>query len=382
MRGITVKEKRRMLVLLALVLGVLGLVAAGCGGDDSSAEPAAEPTAPAEEPSAEPPAEEPAAAPGEGIKIGLVTDTGGVNDRGFNEFSIAGLDQAMDELGIDGRVFISESEEDYVPNLVAAAEDGSDLVLSVGFLLAAPTVEVAAQFPDVNFAGIDHFYGTEGDGCEESGTCVLPNTLGLGFPSEEAGYVAGIVAALTTQTGTISTVGGISIPPVDNWIAGFQQGALSVNPDINLLNAYSQDFVDQAKCKEIGLDQVAQGSDVVFQVAGLCGLGALDAAGEQGVFAIGVDADQSFKGDYILTSALKPLQVAVFDTIATQVDGSFSGGVNTFFSVTDFPEAALLAPFSADVSQEAQDAVAVATEQLISGEVDPTASVQEVGVTP
>ena len=85
---------------------------------------------------------------------------------------------------------------------------------------------------------------------------------------------------MTTKTGTISTVGGVAIPPVDNWIAGFQQGALSVNPDINLLNAYSQDFNDQAKCKEIGIDQIAQGSDVVFQVAGLCGLGALDAAGE------------------------------------------------------------------------------------------------------
>ena len=371
-------NKRRMLVLLALVIGALALVAAGCGGDDSTSS---EPAPAADPPPADPPAEEPADA-GPVLKVGLVTDTGGVNDRGFNEFSIAGLDEATAEFGIESRVYVSESEEDYLPNLLAASNDGNDLVLAVGFLLRPSTIQVAAEFPDTMYAGIDHFYGTEGDGfsgCEEEGTCILPNTLGLQFPSEESGYVAGIVAALTTQTGTISTVGGVKIPPVDNWIAGFQQGALSVNPDIALLNAYSQDFVDQAKCKEIGLDQIAQGSDVVFQVAGQCGLGALDAAGELGVFAIGVDVDQSFKGDYVLTSALKPLQVSVFDTIQSVVDGSFEGGKLLNFSVTDFPEAQLLTPFSADVSQEAQDAVEVAIEQLISGEIDPTASVEEVG---
>ena len=340
-------------------------------------------------PTEEPAAAEPAEDPGAGIKVALVTDTGGVNDRGFNENSIAGLDQAMEELGIEGRVYVSNSEEDYLPNLLAAAEDGNDLVLAVGFLLAAPTIEVATAFPDVSFAGVDHFYGTEGDGfsgCEESLTCVVPNALGLQYPSEEAGYLAGIVAVMTTKTGTISTVGGIVIPPVDNWIAGFQQGALSVNPDINLLNAYSQDFVDQAKCKEIGIDQIAQGSDVVFQVAGLCGLGALDAAGEGGVFAIGVDADQSFKGDYVITSALKPLTASVLGTIGSFVDGSFTGGDNFFFfffffSVVDFPDSVLLTDLTADVPADAADAVAVATEQLISGEIDPTASVQEVGAT-
>ncbi len=378
------KDKRRMLVLVALLIGVLAVVAAGCGGDDSSSEPPPPADTPAEPPAADPPADPPADA-GPALKVGLVTDTGGVNDRGFNEFSIAGLDEASDVFGIESRVYVSDSEEDYLPNLLAAANDGNDLVLAVGFLLRPTTIEVAAEFPDTKFAGVDHFYGTEGDGfsgCEDEGTCILPNTLGLLFPSEESGYVAGIVAALTTQTGTVSTVGGIKIPPVDNWIAGFQQGALSVNPDITLLNAYSQDFVDQAKCKEIGLDQIAQGSDVVFQVAGQCGLGALDAAGEQGVFAIGVDVDQGFKGDYVLTSALKPLQVSVFDTIQSVVEGTYQGGQLLNFSVADFPEAQLLTPVSADVSQEAQDAVAVAIEQLISGEIDPTAVVEEVGAAP
>lgn len=377
-KGQNVKDGQRWLLILALLVGALALVAVGCGGDDDGGESASESPAPAEEPT-----EASDTGATEGIKVGLVTDTNGVNDRGFNEFSIAGLDQAAEELGIEARVYVSESEEDFVPNLLAAAEDGNDLVFAVGFLLAGQTIEVAAEFPDVSFAGIDHFYGTAGseDGCEESGTCILPNARGLQYPSEESAYLAGIVAALTTKTGTISTVGGVKIPPVDNWIAGFQQGARSVNPDIELLSAYSQDFTDQAKCKEIALDQVAQGSDVVFQVAGQCGLGALDGAGEAGVNAIGVDADQSFKGDYILTSALKPLQASVLGTIDAFVNGEFQGGENVVFSVVDFPDAELLTPFGDDVPAEATDAVAVATEQLISGEIDPSASVEEVGVT-
>ncbi len=303
-----------------------------------------------------------------------MSDTGGVNDSGFNEYSINGLEQAEDELGVTGRVYVSSAAEDYLPNLTSACEEGNDLVIAVGFLIAPDTITVAAECPDSNFAGVDHFYG--GDGCEEGGTCEQPNALGLQYPSEESGYLAGIVAAMMTETGTVSTVGGIKIPSVDNWIAGFQQGAKDTNPDIKLLNAYSQDFVDQAKCKEIALDQISQGSDVVFQVAGLCGLGAIDAACEEGVLAIGVDADQSAQGDCVITSALKPLQSSVFAVIQSAVDGTFEGGTNRFFSVVDYPDSELLAPFTGDVPQEVQDAVATAKEQLISGEIDPPATLE------
>jgi basic membrane protein A len=179
---------------------------------------------------------------------------------------------------------------------------------------------------------------------------------------------------MMSETGTISSVGGIKIPPVDNWIAGYRQGAMDTNPDIKLLNAYSQDFVDQAKCKEIALDQIAQGSDVVFQVAGDCGLGALDAACQEGVFGIGVDADQGGEGECVITSALKPLTLAVFETIKAAQEGTFEGGTNRFFGIEEFPDGALLAPFTDAVPQEVQDAVDEATQKLISGEVDPPAT--------
>src|SRR3712207_6050315 len=145
------------------------------------------------------------------------------------------------------------------------------------------------------------------------------NVTGLLFKENEAGYLVGYMAGLYAkdQGGdqVVSTVGGLKIPPVDAYIAGFQKGAQDANPKVKTLNAYSEDFVDQAKCKELALNQIAEGSQVVFQVAGQCGLGALDAAKEKGMQGIGVDADQAYLGDHILTSALKKIDQAVFTTV-------------------------------------------------------------------
>jgi basic membrane protein A len=360
-----VNGKRKWAWLAFLVAALfLAVAAAGCGGDDEEGDE----TTPAATGGTETAAEET-------ISVGMVSDTGGLDDRGFNEFSINGFERAQEELGVEGRVYVSESADDYLPNLTAAVDDGHDLIIAIGFLIQPSVAEVAAEATDVNFAGVDQFYGEEGEcGGENQPVCALPNVLGLQFPSEEAGYLAGIVAAMMTETNTVSTVGGIKIPPVDNWIAGFRQAVQDTNPDVKLLNAYSQDFDDAAKCKEIALDQIAQGSDVVFQVAGKCGLGALDAACEEGVMAIGVDADQSFAGDCVITSALKPLELAVFETINSAQDGTFEGGTNRFFGIEEFPDAELLAPYSDAVPQEVQDAVEEAKQKLASGEIDPPAT--------
>jgi basic membrane protein A len=352
------------LAVVAVLIFTLG--AAGCGGDDDDeGTPAATGATDT--------------SGGEAISVGMVSDTGGLDDRGFNQFSVAGFEQAEDELGVTGRVYVSNSGDDYLPNLTAAVDDGQDLVVAIGFLIQPSVAEVAEQTPDTMFAGVDQFFGEEPDCGGDTGVvCSLPNVVGLQFPSEEAGYLAGIVAAMMTKSGTVSTVGGISIPPVDNWISGFQQGVIDTNPDVKLLNAYSQDFEDQAKCKEIALDQINQGSDVVFQVAGKCGLGALDAACQEGAYAIGVDADQSFAGDCVVTSALKPLQVAVFQTIKQMQEGTLQGGQNLFFGIQDYPDAELLAPYTDAVPQDVQDAVDAAKEQLISGEIDPPATLKDV----
>jgi basic membrane protein A len=198
------------------------------------------------------------------------------------------------------------------------------------------------------------------------------------FPTEQSGYLAGVLAATMTKSGTIASTAGEKIPPVDNWIAGFQQGAIDTKPDIKLLNAYSDDFQDQAKCKEIALDQIAQGADIVYQVAGKCGLGAIDAACEKGAFAIGVDADQGSLGKCVITSTLKPLVTAVYGVIQRFVDGSLETGKDEVFGLKELPDAALLAPYTADVPQEAKDAVEAAAKKVSSGEVVPPATLEDV----
>ena len=199
-------------------------------------------------------------------KVALVTDIGGLNDKGFNALAYNGLKVAQRQYGVKGRVFISKSSADYVPNLSAGAKN-YDLVIAVGFLMGDSIAQVAKKYPKVKFAIIDvNAAGLKGK---------PKNVRGIVFAEQEAGCLAGVAAATTSKSGTISSVGGLKIPPVDAYIAGYQYCAKKVNPAIKTLNGYSQDFVAQDKCKSVALDQIGQGSDVVFQVAGGCGLGAL-----------------------------------------------------------------------------------------------------------
>jgi basic membrane protein A and related proteins len=296
------------------VLGVIVLFAAGCGGggDKKSSETTTG-----------------GSGAGEGMKIGLVTDIGGLNDRGFNHLSFVGLQRAERELGVEQRVFQAHSTGEYVPNLSTFARQGYDLTIGVGFTEATAIDTAATRFPDSNFAIVDV------DQTEEPHKPA--NLLGLLFREQETGYLVGYLAGLEEKrragADVIGSVGGQKQPPVDRFIAGYQAGAKAADPGIKLLNGYSEDFADQAKCKQIALNQIEQGAGVVFQVAGGCGLGALDAAKEKGVWGIGVDADQSFLGPHILTSAVKRVDTAVFLAIKSVVDGNFKGGSNMIFGL-------------------------------------------------
>jgi basic membrane protein A len=297
----------------------------------------------------------------ESIKAGVVTDIGGLNDRSFNALANAGIKRAAEELGIEERVLISKSQGDYVPNLTTLAQQQYDLIVPVGFLMADATNTVASKLPNVNFAIVDF-----------SATALKDkpkNVQGLLFKENEAGYLAGYLAGLWAKDNNakvVSTVGGQKIPPVDAYIAGFQAGAKKANPGIKTLNGYSQDFVDQAKCKEIALDQIAKGSKVVFQVAGGCGLGALDAAKEKGVQGIGVDADQAYLGDHILTSALKKVDVAVYDAIKRAQEGQFEGGTDVIATVENGGVG--LGKISAE-GQKYADQVKKIQDQIAAGEI-------------
>jgi basic membrane protein A len=257
----------------------------------------------------------------------LVTDTGGLNDKSFNHLAYVGLQKAQKNLGIQGRVIQSKSGSDYIPNLSACVRQGAAITVGVGFLMADAMDAVATKFPKSKFAIVD---------VDVTGLKHKPkNVQGLLFKEQEAGYLVGYMAGLYAKSKgitAVSSVGGIKIPPVDRYIAGYQFGAKKANPGITTLNGYSQDFNDQAKCKEIALDQIANGSGVVFQVAGQCGLGALDAAKEKSDFGIGVDADQWYLGAHMMTSALKRVDVAVYSAIAASKAGKLKTGINAIFS--------------------------------------------------
>jgi basic membrane protein A len=340
-------DRKLRAILLALVAALMLSIAA-CGDDDDDGGDGGG-------------GGDQAAQEGESIKAAVVTDIGGINDRSFNSLANAGIKRAAKDLGIEERVLISESQGDYVPNLTTLAQQQFDLIVPVGFLMADATNTVASKLPNVNFAIVDFSAAALKDKPK--------NVQGLLFKENEAGYLAGYLAGLWAKDNdakVVSTVAGQKIPPVDAYIAGFQAGAKKANPGIQTLNGYSQDFVDQAKCKEIALDQIAKGSKVVFQVAGGCGLGALDAAKEKGVQGIGVDADQGYLGDHILTSALKKVDVAVYDAIKRAQEGQFEGGTDVVATVENGGVG--LGKISAEGQQYA-DQVKEIQEQIAAGEI-------------
>ena len=301
------KGTRNLRLVVAALLASAVVLASGCGSGSSGGTSNA-----------------PAATGGgsssaaSSLKVGLVTDIGGLNDRGFNHLAYVGVQRAASRLGVQTRVLESHSNSDYIPNLQELGQQ-DDLIVTNGFLMGDATATAAKAFPQRHFAIIDYAYSKP-----------IPNVVGLIFKEQQAGYLAGYLAGLMTKTNIVSTVGGQDIPPVDHYIAGFQAGAKAANPKVKTLNAFSATFTDQAPCKQLALQQIASGSDIVFQVAGGCGLGALDAAKEKGVWGIGVDADQSYLGSYILTSALKRVDVAVYDTIKDATQGKYSSGVRLF----------------------------------------------------
>jgi basic membrane protein A len=298
---------------------VVALLATACGGSKKSSTNQLTVT--------NPPPQSTTTTGGGTFKVGLSTDIGGLNDRGFNHLAYLGLQKAAKDLGVQTRVVQSSSPADYVPNLAALAKQGYNLVIGVGFTEIDALKAVAKQFPKTHFAIVDVSNADEGG---------LKNVEGLLFKEQEAGYLAGYAAGLAAKAEhgkAVSSVGGQKQPPVDRYIAGYQAGAKAADPGIETINGYSQDFEAEAKCKNVALNQISRGSVVVFQVAGGCGLGALDAANEKGVWGIGVDADQGYLGTYVLTSALKRVDTAVYDSIRDAREGHFKGGQDATYGI-------------------------------------------------
>jgi basic membrane protein A len=271
-----------------------------------------------------------AASPPEKFKVGLVLSPGGGYSY-YDSLAEAGLRKAIRNLGIEATVRRPGPKEGYLPTFLYLARGGYDLVLA-GSALQVKAVDLAAvEHPDVRFAALDVPHSQ------------LPhrpaNAVGVTFRAQEAAYLAGYLAGNMEKRrpgrDAVSSVGGVKAPPVDDFVGGYQAGARKADPRVVTLHAYVQSFTEPARCEKAALAQIAKGSGVVFPVAGYCGLGALEAAREKGVWGIGVDGDQSKLGPHILTSVLKNVDVAVYETIRRARQGSLGGGRTIVFGLRE-----------------------------------------------
>ncbi len=259
------------------------------------------------------------------VTVALVSDIGKFNDRSFNQFQLEGLKRAHAKLGVNIIPLQSNSASDYLPNLTSAVRQHANVVIAAGFLLAPGTATVAKKFPNVHFAITD--YPVEIDPfADKKGKVLYKNVEGLTYSANEGGCLAGVLAALQAKKDgakAVGAVGGLKIPPVDIWIAGYKFCAQKAVPGTKVLIGYSQDFVNPSKCKTVATNEISQGADVLFQVAGGCGLGTLKAADEAGKWGIGVDKDQYKDAKRVLTSAFKRVDAGVYTIAQQEKAGTF-----------------------------------------------------------
>ena len=330
---------RKLFSLTMVLLVVVGFVLSACGGGATA--PTQAPVQPTQAP-AQPvqPTQAPAQPTSAKMKVGLVTDVGGVNDKSFNQSAWEGVQKAATDLGLDVKFIESKQPTDYEKNIDQFATENYDVIITVGFLMGDATAAKAKQYPNIKFAIIDNaYFPTKGSpscddtvkDCYDDGG--LKNVTSLMFQEDEVGYLAGVVAGGLTKSGTVCTVSGMEIPPVVRYVTGFQTGAKWMKADVKTLNVYIPSFTDPAKGKETANSMIGQGCDVVFGVGGNTGNGGLLAAKEKSLMAIGVDVDQYNTypevKDALVTSAMKNVDVAVYEYLKAVKDGSVKAGVDT-----------------------------------------------------
>ncbi|HCR72123.1 MAG TPA: BMP family ABC transporter substrate-binding protein [Anaerolineae bacterium] len=338
----------KKLYFVSALLIIASMILAACGTPATEAPVATE--APATEaPATEAPTEAATEAPADVVSVGMVTDLGGIDDKSFNATAYAGIQQAIDELGVDGKYLESTQQSDYARNIQQFVDEGADLVVTVGFLLGVDTAVAAKANPDTYFTIVDYAYpdcfGTdfvEGQTCGSASE--LPNVLGLTFATDQASFLAGYAAAASTQTGKVGTWGGINIPPVTAFMIGFEAGVNYYNAQngtaVEVLGwdtaanegAFIGNFESLDDGRAITESLVQEGADIVMPVAGPAGLGGAAYCQETtSCWIIGVDTDWTVSASeyssVILTSVLKNMNVAVFEAAQAVVNGNFAGGV-------------------------------------------------------
>ena len=252
----------------------------------------------------------------DGAKITLVLSTGGVNDESFNQSAWEGALKAKEEYGVEVSYIESASETDYIQNIETAIDNDSDVVVGVGFQVGGKVMEVAKSYPEQKFMVIDKEN-------EEN----LENVTSITFSEEQAGYLAGLVAAKMTKTNVLGWIGGLDIPSCSNFYLGFEKGAKEVNKDIKVLKQFTNSFTDAAKGKIIAQQMINSKADIILTASGTGNVGALEAIKENNKFAIGVDLPSNhLEPNHVVTSALKNIGQGLKLSIKDYVDGNFKGG--------------------------------------------------------
>ena len=320
--------KKFVALLLALVM-VLSLAA--CGGKE--------------------------AASGSKIKIGMVTDTGGVNDQSFNQGAWEGLQRlAEEDPTFEVSYLESKTDADYASNIQTFIDEKYDLIISVGFMLAGATREAAEANPDQKFAIIDD--DTNQD---------LANVACLMFAQEQCSYLVGVIAGTMTKTGTVGYVQGMVSDSMNLFGIGFVSGVLAANPNATVLQYNANAFGDAAAGAAAATEMVTDGADIIYHAAGGTGNGVINACAENKIYAIGVDYDQSFIApETVITSAMKRVDNGVQDICKALKDGKFAGGVRKY-SLTD--GGVDIAPTTTLLTPEALAAVEQAKQDILAGKI-------------
>ena len=369
---------------MAFVAGLAALALTACGDRDDSSG------------SAEPDEESSSAAPTEttsesattepgnpDFKACMVSDSGGFDDKGFNQTALKGQTDAAEQFGIQTAQVESTGDDQYKDNINQLVQEGCNEITTVGFLLGDATLQAAKKNPDVDFAIVDYaFFDDKGNDISP------PNAKGLTYATDQPSYLAGYLAAGMSESGVVGTFGGLPIPTVTIFMEGFRQGVEKYNEDngteVQLLGwdgkegSFTEDFEDKTKGQSVAEQLIGQGADIIFPVAGPAGLGGLQAAKDAGGKGIWVDTDgfeSTEYGDILLTSVAKGMDVSVTEAIKESIDGTFS---NALYNGTLENGGVGLAPyhdFDSVIPQELKDAI----EELKAGIIDGSITITPAG---
>jgi basic membrane protein A and related proteins len=319
------------------------------------------------------------------LRIGLITDQGGVNDKSFHQSAWAGLERARVELGVQTGFLESLQPTEYDRKIDAMVAEGYNAVVTVGYLFGDATARKAKEYPTMHFAIVDYAYPS-GPGGEDTYRTGLKNVTSLMFRDDQIGFLAGVVAAGISKSGTVCSVAGMDIAPVQQNVTGYQNGAHWMNPGVKTLNVYVQSFTDAAKGKAAGLSMIGLGCDVVYGVGGGTGNGGLLAAKEKGLPAIGVDLDQYLSypevRDALVTSAMKNIDVAVYAYVKALAAGQAPAGIMLADLANDGVGLASYHDWDGKVPQAVKDRVAEAIRGLKDGRVHTGAEAIPGSATP